>query len=839
MAQIFVGPEATQIIPGAIASIKVQTGPGGNGAAGVVVLIGEADAGPDFSLETLSENAYGPEQVGQILQKYKSGPLVEAFKAAAQPLNDANVAGSPSRIVVVKTNPSVQSFGALLKPDASAYGTIRALNYGEDGNLIFAVVTADQAESLPTTGSFTWINPVGTVSYEMRVNGGAVVGGTLGANTTPAAAVTAFEALAGVSATGGAARNTIQASTGTLALAVVSGNQVTLTYSVPFTTTPSVGDTVFIPTGSVIDGGASDQNVGAYVVTAATSTTISATKLSDAGKGGAVPGTITAPVAVGAVSVSATVANDMVVYAPIVVTLEAGAVSPGLGKSLEIAETTTGTDLLSRAAYALSTSVVTWVSKTTAAKLIGATAEYVAKLAVSRQSDNISEEHVAGGDIGLKVSYKGTTASLVVSDTAFTTTVVGGTGASLALNLSKFPTIADLVAYLNTQTGYSAAAGTAVLGQLPSTALDNGTFGICSTHNAQNGRVKVDGYKFAEKVAESVVIEVTDPTDPDVRPATGLPAPKASFVLASGSKGGTTAAQFVLAVDACQKLTANFIVPCFSRDATLDVADGLTESTSTYTIDAIHAYCRTHVLAMSKVKARKNRQMFLSHQGAFADSKEKAANMAAFRGAMLFQDAKVVASDGTVTQMQPYVTAALAAGASAAAGYKGIVRKFLNVSGIVHAEGDFDPEADSEVEDALKAGLLPIRRHATGGFYFVSDQTTYGKDSNQVYNSIQAVYISDLIALDAALSIEDQFVGQSVADVSAEVVKAALEAKFAEYMRIKWIAPSDDAPAGFKNALVQISGNALLISAEIKQAGLIYFAPIQFTVSMVKQTARQ
>jgi len=58
-------------------------------------------------------------------------------------------------------------------------------------------------------------------------------------------------------------------------------------------------------------------------------------------------------------------------------------------------------------------------------------------------------------------------------------------------------------------------------------------------------------------------------------------------------------------------------------------------------------------------------------------------------------------------------------------------------------------------------------------------------------------------------------------------------------LRLRFIAPSDDAPKGYKNAKVSLKGGVMSIYLEAKLAGLIYFVPIQFEISQVEQTASQ
>lgn len=838
MAQSFVTNQGTLIIPGAYASYKVEGDNSGLATTGVLMLVGEAEAGPDHTLETdLELNAFGPDQGGDVLAKYRAGPLVDAFRAAAAPANDPGITGSPSRIILVKTNSAAKAKVAITNFANTTYGFIADKSYGKLGNLISATVSADDDEVLPTTSSFTFIPAVGTVAYAIRLTGGAALtGGTLAANSTPAAVVAAVNALAGISATGGADRVAHSAS-GTVGLAA-TGNTIVLTASVAWQVTPTIGDTLVITATSVIKGG-TDQNVGAYVVTGATALTINATKLSDAGNGAAVIGTITAPVTVAPVAVGGTPAANVVVYGPATITLEAGVPVDGVGKTLEIAEVTTGTDLLSRTAFQLGTAVaVTWVSKTSSAKILTAATEYRATLSVVRALDSVSQDLSAGGEIALKIGYTGTTAALVITDTTLAVTVVGGAGSSFSLTLADIPTLADLAANINSRPGFTCSVGSAILGQIPTTALDNVTTTCCSQFGAQTGRVKIDGYRFFNKVSsEAALVQFQDAAAAVVQAVSGLPQPQTIQFLAGGTKGGTTAAAFLAAIDALQVVRGNFLVPLFSRDAAADIADNLTDSASTYVIDDINAICKSHVLAMSVLKKRRNRQAFLSKKTTFALAREAASNIASYRSCLTFQDVKTLSSTGVVKQFQPWMAAVLAAAMQAAGFYRPIVNKGINCSGVLQAARDYDDRLDSNVEDALVSGLLPAKRADTGGFAWVSDQTTYGKDSNFVFNSIQATYVADTIATTTAQRMERAFVGQSLADVSAPLALAFLQAIMTDFLRLKLLAPSDDAPKGFKNARIQIRGGAMIVSLEVKLAGAVYFIPVSFLVSQVTQTA--
>lgn len=840
--QSYTSESGTQIIPGATADYTVATGVSGLSTTGVLMLVGEADAGPHYSLEdSLQAVSFNPSQRAAVVAKFGSGPLVDAFHIAATPANDANIPGGPSRVFLIKTNSSGKATAALLSQLGGAYQSpagrslfLADKSYGKAGNSTFYTLAERTAEVQPTTGPFTWLLPIGAVDVGVRANGGAQLSLNLTALTTPAQAQAAFDGLAGVAASGGTSRTLLQSVTGSLTLTVLSGNRVQVSYTSTWGgTTPTAGDTFYIPAGSPLAGGAS-QNVGSYVVVSGTTNSLVAIKLLDAS---GVPGALTAPVAVSSTAVTAT--TNVQAWAPLVITLEAGATLPGLGKTLEIAELTIAADRLSNVAYALSTSKVSWVSKSTAPALLVSGAEQRVRLSVNRQSANIQEELDSGGEVALKLGYAGTTATITITDTTFVTTVVGGAGESLNLELRDFPTIQDLATYVNTKPGYKCAVGTAILGQLPSSALDNVTSaGIATVHGEYAGRIKIDGYRFSNKIKdESVLVQLQDDQGAVTVANSGLPALQTTIAyLQGGTRGGTTDEAFIAALAALEKVRGNFVVPLFSRDATADITDRLTDSSSTYTIEGINSALKAHLLNMAKLKKGRNRQGFPSIRGTFSQAKTSSANYATFRAAMPFQDIRALGASG-VAQFHPWAAAVVAAAMQAAAGAGGIVGRIANINGALQAARDFDDQDDALVEEALQAGLLVLRNVESGGWEWVSDQTTYGKDSNFVYNSVQATYAADTVALASKREMERTFKGKSTADITRAGALTRFDQIMGELKRLKFIAASDGAPKGYKNPDIKISGPAMIVTAEVKVATLIYFIPISFLVSQVEQTA--
>jgi len=827
MPQQYVTDSGVLIIPGAYPKTNVASNPGGIATTGILMVVGEAQGGADYSQEEdLSLNSYGPDQISDITAKYGSGPLVDAFRLAVAASNDAGIVGSFSRFIPVKTNRSVSATGTIPAIGGGNYANILAKVSGKSGNLITRTLTAASSEVVPTTGSAIIAPPQVNTNIEFRVNGGAAVTASLTAADIPSAIRTAIDSLTGVAASGGVSRNVITGVAGSLTVAIVSGFTVTITITgAAYAALPTVGDILLIPTGSPL----ATANEGTYAVTAAAGAVITARKVLDASGAGS---TLTAPSAEGPIVISAI--TDLRAFSPIVISNEAGVVVPGLGKSLEIANTSTGS--FSDIAFSASGVAATWVSTSVLPVSIASGTEYSVNVNVARQTDAISDNVISGGRVVLAIGYTGTTASAVIASGVLTITVTGGAGANQTITLSDYPTINDLVTFINTFTGYSAAAGNATLGQRASTALDAGTYTIANRHGARNGRIKSDGASFLTDVNTGNILANVAAISPATR-LVGLPDVSSLAFLSGGSKGGTTNANILGALDALAGVRGNFIVPCFSRDATLDIVDGLTEATSSYTIDSIHTNVRSHVLSMSSFKKRRPRQGFLSTKGTFAESKNKGANMASGRLSMSFQDVRDTNSAGNLVQFQPWAKAVKAAAMQAAGFYRPIVNKFVNVSGAIQAAGDFNDQNDTNLEDALSSGLLIITRDEAGGYRWVSDQTTYTIDDNFVYNSIQAVYVSDVISQTTARRMEKAFVGQSVADISASLALTTLESIMIDLGRLKLIAPSSDAGRGFKDAKIKISGGAMVVSVTVKLAGAIYFIPITFLVTPVQQSA--
>lgn len=924
---------STLIIPDSSIDVVVANNPAGIVTSGVIALVGEADEGPSWSQDAaagskLSDNSFGPADINRVIAKYGSGRLVDAYRGIVAPSASPRIQGSPNRVILVKSNNS--SKASLTTPDS--HGTFTAKRGGKAGNQIQESISTSTSESAPSTNSFSYVPNAASSSFSLRVNGEASQTYSLAANYSPASLASDLTSSGqGVNAVGGVNRNITQGLSGSnnVELSVVSGQDVQIKLTSPdvWGVSPQVGDTVRIPSGSVIQGG-SNENVGWYLVTAVSNTTasamISATKI-----------TAGAPAAVSPVAFSGTPGNDIVDYSFMRIdvlkgsdrNILAGKVGTNLtlsasGSSLTVTMAVSsvfanrpqvGDNLYipSGSAFAGAGSAnvgwysVTGVSNTTsdahlnlsrlsngspvsvAATAIAAVTDLqcndkqikgvgkalelksgtltssilldlgvnspldaidtlmvssaeLKKTVIVKRTTTAQEETYSnlGGNVVLSIGYAGTTASGQILDisgvTHLQTTVSGGSGSNLDIDLSQFASINDLVSHINMQTGYSAQVSNALDGQRNPSILDKCSFSLASGLNQLPGRIKRDIYdltRASASLASSSLVSYSPIA------TAGLPEDASFSFLSGGAKGASSGLQMSQAVDALQAVRCNFVVPLVSQDASDDAAEGETESGSTYTVDAINVAVRAHCLAMSTAKLKRHRIGLVSKRGSFQDAKTSALNMSSFRIAHLFQDVLDLNSNGDIEQFQPWMAAVKAAGMQAAGAYKSIFNKSVAISGAKQAAGDFDDENLSQCEDAILSGLIPIQKQETGGFNFLTDQMTYGLDNNVVYNSLQAVYISDLMALSLADSLKKAFVGESVADVTTAVAESFVKAKMAEFLGLKFTVGTKDAPGGWKSIAIRINGSVMEVDVTAVLATTIKFIPITLTIEGIKSSS--
>lgn len=421
---------------------------------------------------------------------------------------------------------------------------------------------------------------------------------------------------------------------------------------------------------------------------------------------------------------------------------------------------------------------------------------------------------------------------------------------SQSLILSQY-SFMKLVNYLNTQTGYTAVLLDPTKSANSSSDLDS----LASTSVAST----VSFYRLQQEVLailnSSVNISATLATVPVI----GLPQLLTNAFLTGGTLGASANSDFAAGFNKSLAQTYNVALPCISNDATADIANLLTDPSSTYTIASVQAALTSHLILREQVKNRKEAQGMTGFRNASsATCFTAAATIGSALVQMTMQDVLVLDQNSNLTWKYPHVQAALMAGIRLGTPIgEPLTFKYLNCNGMGHvvnpitgiSAGDFDTNLDSDA--AIIAGVT-FAEQVPAGFRIVVDNTTYGIDQNFVWNRGSVVEAAQFIAKDLRSVAEANFVGKKLAPgkvsggkISGGAAASLKNALKAEMIRLNApdvnIISSDlDAPQGFVDDgsfSVTVIGNTATVAVTVLPVQGGDFVDITFTLGQTNQSA--
>ena len=460
---------------------------------------------------------------------------------------------------------------------------------------------------------------------------------------------------------------------------------------------------------------------------------------------------------------------------------------------------------------------------------------------VKQTRDLLEEQETVGGNIVLVGGYDGAEVTATIEVSA--TQVILTAGAVInTFDKAAYSTLLQLVNAMNLTVDWTIALESTLYNSLPTSVLDIVTVGALTADASVSkpARIKKDANEVADLFSESSIVDIA------VDPVTGLMDAATETALAGGSLGGSTTAAMTAALASFEEIRVNSVIPLFSRDATADITDNLTDATSTYTIAGIHQGVKTHCNLMSTTKNRSERQGYVSMKAAFADSQDQAALLADQRLQLCIQDTRNNDSQGAIKWFQPWSQSCLVAGARAGSPVgTPLTFKFMNLSGIRHTAQpmstaeediviDFNPNAS--FEQAIQSGITFFEAPQSGGIRCVVDNTTYTKDGNWVYNRGNVMYAADVLAFDFRNQLENNFIGQKN-NIQASEVKSVASSILATFLAQGITVATDEAPNGYKKLDVTISGNVINISAIVVLVEGIDFILNDITITRVQSEA--
>lgn len=460
-----------------------------------------------------------------------------------------------------------------------------------------------------------------------------------------------------------------------------------------------------------------------------------------------------------------------------------------------------------------------------------------ATITVNQKRDLIVESDILGGNVVLEVQC----ASAVVSATMTidsSKVVLKEDAVQIAqFSLGAYGTIKALIDDMALTPGWTFSLTSALYNQLSPFALDAVTDLGCMS--SVNTRLPAKILKSAAEVVDFFATSGIVSLVIGANSVAGLPDEQTEVALSGGVTGATSPSSIVDGLTAFTGVRLNAVVPLFSRDATADIADFLTDIGSTYTIDAVHQAVKTHLSLMSGTAYKSERQGYLSYKASFNDCMIKSNTLADPRIQLLIQDTKNIDAQGNILWFQPWSLACMFAGARSGAPIgTPMTFKYFNCSGIrqtaqamttaeVDIVNDFNPSTQYEI--AIKNGITFLDAPQSGGFRCVVDNTTYGKDGNWVYNRGNVLYASDILMYDFRNQLENIYVG-SKNNVKVTEVKSVCETILNTYLSQGITVSTADAPNGFKGLTVKLEGNTIFVTVTVKLVEGIDFVLITTTV---------
>lgn len=437
-----------------------------------------------------------------------------------------------------------------------------------------------------------------------------------------------------------------------------------------------------------------------------------------------------------------------------------------------------------------------WVSSSTAALKTDSSAERKAQVVASRATDGEAFPSTSiGGSVCLEVSYNhpsATAATLTIDSSRVMTIDATGAGLSdVTVNTKKYKSLQDLADFLNTQANISARIPDSRHRSLPSSALDMVTSaGILGAHDtaAWNGRLKKDYYDWKKFLDDNFGLIAFQEGALTLK--AGLPdAESTAGFLSGGEVGASSNASCQSALDEALKVSARFVVPLMSRDASKDIQDGTTDSGSTYTIDSIHAACVAHVATASSSLFKKERFAMLSLDSTFAVAEQAVGALGYERVQMSFQRHNATNAEGSSVKQLPWIAAcAVSAGRAQASLGISMLRKPFLLSSAEHTgedslysdtlRQDFDPEDRGLLERAITAGLLVFRSVPGFGTRMESPDLTSRSRTNDpegwVWERANVLFTCDEVR-DTTRNTLENYIGNRTTDTSEAVIRTAIQ----------------------------------------------------------------
>jgi len=436
-------------------------------------------------------------------------------------------------------------------------------------------------------------------------------------------------------------------------------------------------------------------------------------------------------------------------------------------------------------------------------------------------------------DAMLSIQYigAGTAATLLIQNNTLTTTVTGAAtdNQNILLTGKTLSQVVELIANFNGGLSYTCTTTYKLASSKSAADLDSISTALDILTTAKTLRAQQK--ELLDIInGQSALITATR-----VANVEGTIAALVKTFLTGGATGASTNSNFQSAFDALLAARINTVVTLVSRNASALITEGLTDPSSTFTVDAINTQAVTHCILASNTKNRSERNTYVSKKDSFANTQAAALDLNHERASMLFQDVEVLGTDGNLKFLDPWAAACMIAGIQAGTDV-GTPATFKLVAANSIKHQDYNAKTQSDL--AIAGGLLALEEPDSGGIRVVVQNSTYGKDANFVFNRPSVLYAADVVAFNLRQQLEAIYVGEKAKSGSALAIKNTVIAIMQQFLDAD-ITVGDDTNSGlgWKDLTVTLLGNTAKVNITITPVQGIDFILNTITLDNIKQSA--
>lgn len=813
--------------PGAYSKIDVEVNAGlPLTPAGIVGIVGEAYGGAPGSSDGVQE--FDSTQLYDIVTKYVSGPIVDAARVLINPSRDPDIANGANKIKIYKTNSSVQSSSYVNQiDDAAVLGhklNLTSANYGADENNINFYIT----QGVTTDDHCAYISDA--LTFPLALTPGGVLTfifkGSNYAFTTPAggpyADIDAVLAVLNNNANWAPSRPVVFTAYDSthikcelnVALAAFDGFESMHEYGYAFLGGLIADAELKFRTNVLFSGNGTA--AGTFQVNDISSLAVGMwTQVMDNDTG--------------AVFVKITDISGSA--APYTITCNDGAINLSAYTVAQNARTWGACSIVNESTLQVTKGNGGWTRGARGSRLF-----------VAKKNTILETLPENANDVLFRILYvgAGSTCAFNIKSVGgvkkLTTVCSGAAGDNLDITLSTYTTVQQLVDYISNFGGgakYVCYSDYYNAGSYNPTYLDFYDTIDCRAFPLEVKAAVQETATILNTYSQFLRATIVDNVYGQMETISS----SAKRFLSGASNGGTSNSNVQAGFDALLNSECNIVVPLFSRDASSDIAESLTEATSTYTVLSIIAMADAHCRTGSNTLNRSERTCFVSYKGSYADTKQAAKLLNSEYSSMCLQDVYVTDSTDNIVWKNPHIFAALAAGAEAGAEVGlPLTRKQLNCYGVRHST--FNPK--TQYADAIDAGLFFAEQPEKGGVVVVCGNTTYQKDASFVWNRRSVIRAAHYVAKTMRDQLETAFVGKTKAGgtTMANSIKSYAQTILGSLLRANiLVADARNKGLGYRNLVVNINGGIVTVSVIITPVQGIDFVLNDITLANISDVA--